>query len=414
MDLTDFGDLWPPSPVTLSFCTESSIDIVWPPDRPEQLQVQSEVGPPLAAVASTQTDGNENETVDSEVAPPRLNGNGNENVDSEVAAPLAEVISIQTDSFAVVEPIQTDDNGNEDVDSEVAPPLTDRKRSRGSQAWDNFDLVTEDGIRWAKCKHCPKKYKGYSSKKGTSNLLNHMRKCTQSGGNGDGDKPAHETRRTKAIAALNREESNVFDLEWSNMKVARMIINRGYPLCMLENDLRPPQNLQVPASLKLDILRIYNEEKEKLRGSFNKSLSGLSNITINLWKPADTRIFCCLTLHLIDDGWKLKKMVLNFKEVTRQSISVWEAVDTLKRMLLEWNIGKKVCCITAAHTDEEVVEIVNHVKHWLDCDRDRKLFQINCFVHILDFLIKEGLQEGLMFRKIKDSVVAVLESSVKH
>ncbi|XP_031273556.1 zinc finger BED domain-containing protein RICESLEEPER 1-like [Pistacia vera] len=380
MDQIDFGDIWSPPPDTPIFYGESSIDIdididiasVWSPDRPEQLQVESAVAPPLATVESTQTDGNGNETVDSEVAPSLAaaestktdgNGNGNENVDSEVAPPLAAVVSIQTDSVAVVKPIQTDDNGNEDVDSEVAPPLTDRKRSRGSQAWDNFDLVTEDGIRWVKCKHCPKKYKGYSSKKGTSNLLNHMRKCTQSGGNGDGDKPAHETGRTKAIAVLNREENNVFG---------------------------PPQNHPPSATQNVDI---YNEKKKEMREIFNTFSSGLSSITINFWKPDDTIIFCCLTLHLIDDGWKLKKMVLDFKKVTREPKSVWDAVDALQRMLLEWNIGKKVCCITAAHTDKEVVEIVNQVKHLLYYGRDRKLFQINCFVHILDLLIKEGLQK---------------------
>lgn len=50
------------------------------------------VAPQLAAVESTQTD-----------------GNGNENVDSEVVPPLAAAESIQTDSVALVETIQTDD-----------------------------------------------------------------------------------------------------------------------------------------------------------------------------------------------------------------------------------------------------------------------------------------------------------------
>lgn len=109
---------------------------------------------------------------------------------------------------------------------------------------------------------------------------------------------------------------------------------------MLANDLWPPQSLGVPERLKFDILCIYNEEKEQLRKSICKFLSGLSNITINLWKPTDTRIFCCLTLHLIDGASKLKKMVLYLKKVTRQSMSAWEVVDALKRMLLDRNIGK--------------------------------------------------------------------------
>ncbi|XP_044500212.1 zinc finger BED domain-containing protein RICESLEEPER 1-like [Mangifera indica] len=389
MDPNDLSNLWPESPTTWSILKENSIDTLWPLQGPkQQLQVGSEVAQPVAAVESTQPGDNGNEEVDSEVAPTVApveftqtdgNGNGNENVDSEVAPPIHAAA------------IQTDDKGKKVVDSEVTPsPLNHRKRPGASQAWDHFDLVWENKTRWAKCKYCPKKYKGYSSKKGTSNLLNHARKCTQSG---SGDKPARETGKTKAKATvdLNREESNMSELERSNMKIARMIINRGYPLSMLANDLQPLQNLPVPERLKLDILFIFKEEKEKLRKSFTKFSSGHSNITVNLWKMTDTRIFCCLTSHLIDDGWKLKKMVLDFRTVTRQSISFWEVVDTLKRMLLEWNIGKKVCCITAVSSDEEVVEIVNHVKHWLCYDRGRKVFQINCFVHILDLLIQQGL-----------------------
>ncbi|KAJ0113716.1 hypothetical protein Patl1_01913 [Pistacia atlantica] len=138
MDPTYGGNLWVTSPGTVGFHTagfaalrqelEKELHHVL---RLESTQtdgngngyVDSEVAPPLAAVESTETDGNGNGNVDSEVAPPlaaveSTETDGNGNVDSEVAPPLAAVKSIQTDSLAVVETIQTDNSGNENVDSE--------------------------------------------------------------------------------------------------------------------------------------------------------------------------------------------------------------------------------------------------------------------------------------------------------
>ncbi|KAJ0035779.1 hypothetical protein Pint_25924 [Pistacia integerrima] len=126
-----------------------------------------------------------------------------------------------------------------------------KRRKLNSKVWKEFTKHKEDGKEWAICKHCERKFHG-SSKKGTTHLKNHLERCHR-GNRNPGEAAVVETNHL--IAPIVVKEKSVTDEELNHLDAARMIIKYGF------SSLR---------SIKADIFHVYKEEKEKLRGYFNK------------------------------------------------------------------------------------------------------------------------------------------------
>ncbi|KAL5781166.1 hypothetical protein ACOSP7_006195 [Xanthoceras sorbifolium] len=318
--------------------------------------------------------------------------------------PFSQEVPVQNDGAP--EPAQIDHDDMVSPVVEFSSPVLPKRRKLVSKVWGVFTKVKgNDGMEWAICKHCNKTYDG-SSKKGTSNLLKHMEKCPK-GTNGDG----HKLEKSGMTAPVVNNERNAFDQECNRLDRARMIIKFGYPWSVVEqdllensvNDMQPVRKLQSQNILKADILHIYGKEKEKLCRSFNKS-SGLFSFTINLWRHDCEIMYCCLTLHFINDDWELKKHVLAFKRVELGK-SYWDLFRTFKRILRDWNINKNVCSVTAQNSEEDD-KIVGAMKAWLACENSLpfkgKLFHVSCFENILGLLLEVGFQEVRdVFHKIR-------------
>ncbi|KAL5848312.1 hypothetical protein ACOSQ4_006325 [Xanthoceras sorbifolium] len=318
--------------------------------------------------------------------------------------PFPQEVPVQNDGAP--EPAQIDHDDMVSPVVEFSSPVLPKRRKLVSKVWGVFTKVKgNDGMEWAICKHCNKTYDG-SSKKGTSNLLKHMEKCPK-GTNGDG----HKLEKSGMTAPVVNNERNSFYQECNRLDVARMIIMYGCPWSVVEqdllensvNDMQPVCKLQSQNNFKADVLRIYRKEKEKLCRSFNKA-SGLFSFTINLWRHDCEIMYCCLTLHFINDDWELKKNVLAFKRVELGK-SYWDLFRTFRSILLDWNINKNVCSVTAQNSEEDD-KIVGAMKAWLAYQNSLpfkgKLFHVSCFVNILDLLLEVGFQEVRdVFHKIR-------------
>ncbi|KAL5784089.1 hypothetical protein ACOSQ2_006481 [Xanthoceras sorbifolium] len=299
----------------------------------------------------------------------------------------------------VIDTAAYESNMNPDVEV-LAPPLT-KRRKLVSKVWEVFTTITTlDGKEWAICKHCDKKY-ARSSKKETSNLLKHMGKCP-SRRNGDQEKLAHEMTVDTTPVVNNNIAS---DKELNRLNVARMIIRHRCPWSMVEQDFskaflntlqqQPTFKFQSQSTLKADILQVYKEEKEKLC-RFLSETSGRFSLTINFWGLDSTfRFFFFITLHFIDNDWELKKKILAFKKLEFWG-DYWKKFKAFKSMLLDWNIDKKLCCVTAQNMEEED-KIVREMKLWLTYQDSvplrGKVTHCGCFIHIVNLLVDEGLLE---------------------
>ncbi|KAJ6865981.1 hypothetical protein NC652_037494 [Populus alba x Populus x berolinensis] len=200
-----------------------------------------------------------------------------------------------------------------DPDGNMLIECADNKRRKVSEVWKDFVKVKdkENGAVWAICKGCEKKYPGESTK-GTSNLHKHLKSCSKKG---QSDAKQH-------TLPSDLGGNLVFDHERSRLNFVRMIMKLGFPLDMVQNeffktfvcDLQPKFQLCSQDTVQADALSIYRQEKEKLL-KYLDNLSSLFSMTVDLRSYGDNKMSCCLTMHFIDDGWRMNKKILAFRKI---------------------------------------------------------------------------------------------------
>ena len=109
-----------------------------------------------------------------------------------------------------------------------------------------------------------------------------------------------------------------FDQARVRNKLARMVILHEYPLSMVDHigfkefvaDLQPMFKLVTRNTLKSDILKIYDNEREKVLKMTDKNKSRMT-ITTDMWTSSNKkRGFMVITAHFIDHTWPLQSRVL--------------------------------------------------------------------------------------------------------
>ena len=109
-----------------------------------------------------------------------------------------------------------------------------------------------------------------------------------------------------------------FDQARVRNKLACMVILHEYPLSMVDHigfrefvtDLQPMFKLVTRNTLKSDILKIYDNEREKVLRITDKNGSRMA-ITTDMWTSSNKkRGFMVITAHFIDHTWTLQSRVL--------------------------------------------------------------------------------------------------------
>jgi hypothetical protein len=287
--------------------------------------------------------------------------------------------------------------------------------------WDNFVKHTaENGEEWATCKYCKKKYRA-ESKRGTSNLHKHLKKCS----------PSRQDEAEQQILVETGDLSTsviqgnfVIDQERSRLDIATMMIKHGYPLAMVQHEffeifvknLQPVFELHSKDEVKDDVLTICRREKEKLINCFDK-LSCLFSLSIELWSSNDKMMtYCCFTVHFIDDGWQLKKKILAFRNL-RYNYDVGTAHEVFKSVLTEWSVNKNVRFIflditpPKDHTIEELRSMVSDQAPPIH----GHLLCVHSYAQILTLLAEDGFSEiRSVLYKIRECIEYVNGSSLRR
>ena len=108
-----------------------------------------------------------------------------------------------------------------------------------------------------------------------------------------------------------------FDQVRVRNKLARMVILHEYPLSIVDHigfrefvaDLQPMFKLVTRNTLKSDILKIYDNEREKSLKMTDKNGSRMA-ITTDMWTLSNKKRFMVITAHFIDHTWTLQSRVL--------------------------------------------------------------------------------------------------------
>ncbi|KAG6741312.1 hypothetical protein POTOM_054545 [Populus tomentosa] len=275
-----------------------------------------------------------------------------------------------------------------DPDGNMLIECADNKRRKVSEVWKDFVKVKdkENDAVWAICKGCQKKYPGESTK-GTSNLHKHLKSCSKKR---QGDAKQH-------TLPSDLGGNFVFDQERSRLNFVRMIMKLGFPLDMVQNeffktfvcDLQPKFQLCSQDTVQADALSIYRQEKEKLL-KYLDNLSSLFSMTVDLQSYGDNKMSCCLTMHFIDDGWRMNKKILAFRSIEHDYMN-----EAVKDVLVEWNIIKKVHFMSAEIAQpnsqmtrefrSKLLSQFPHMNGYLLC--------FSCYAQTLELLARDGFYE---------------------
>nr|CAN66417.1 hypothetical protein VITISV_044134 [Vitis vinifera] len=197
-----------------------------------------------------------------------------------------------------------------------------------------------------------------------------------------------------------------FDQEISREKLARAIILHEYPLSIVDHvgfrefatSLQPLFKMVSHNTIKGDIMKIYEVEKDKMISYLEKLQSRVA-ITTNMWTSNQKKGYMAIIVHYIDESWFFYVPPPHTKEVLS---------DVLMDFLLDWNMDRKVSTVivdNCSSNDGMINILVEKICLSDSLLLNGKFFHMRCAAHVLNLIVKEGLDvTEVEIEKIRESV----------
>ncbi|XP_050222749.1 zinc finger BED domain-containing protein RICESLEEPER 3-like [Mercurialis annua] len=319
--------------------------------------------------------------------------------------------------------------GGENIDVEA----TSKKRKEPHQrsvVWDHFNPIKDpDGvIIQAKCSYCARVYNCHAKKNGTSTLRGHMLRCT---------KHPHSLETRQALLSF-QPVVNVgqvpntgvdmctvsnwkFDQEAIRQDIAYMVIVDELPLKFVEKQgFKKLMSIACPKfrmpsrwTINRDCYSMFVLEKQKLK-SFLKTNTQRVSLTSDAWTSNQRINYMCVTVHFIDNDWKLHKKIISFVPCSRHKGEYLS--KALETCLLEWGL-KNVFSVTLDNAENNTAAMSFFMKKmlsWGSSPARCKYAHMRCIAHILNLVVSDGLKEsGSSFEKVRGAVRYIKNSPLR-
>ncbi|TYG60684.1 hypothetical protein ES288_D07G086600v1 [Gossypium darwinii] len=296
-------------------------------------------------------------------------------------------------------PIPVDDGFNE-YESAVK-----RQKSTTSKVWDEMtklDCENKNELK-AQCNHCKTIFSAKSSS-GTSHLRRHLNSCL---------KKVNKdiTQYTIAIQPSPEGVPSIknykFDADECRKAISTFLVCGKHSFRTVEEPaFRYMMRIASPNFKNIsrhtaarDVLMYYAKERDRVKEELAKA-PGLICLTSDNWNSEHTNDeYICVTAHWVDKDWKLQKRIIRFRALF-PSYDGLNIADELVLCLSQWGIDKKIFSITldnASYNDVMVSSIL--------CDG--AFFQVRCCAHILNLIVKAGLE-------LADDVVGKIRNGIRY
>ncbi|KAG8490887.1 hypothetical protein CXB51_014711 [Gossypium anomalum] len=280
-------------------------------------------------------------------------------------------------------PIPVDDGFNE------YESVVKRQKSTTSKVWDEMtklECENKNELK-AQCNHCKTVFSAKSSS-GTSHLRRHLNSCL---------KKANKDITQYTIANQSSLGGHSF----------RTVDEPGFRHMMR---IASPnfKNISRHTAAR-DVLMYYAKERDRVKEELAKA-PGLICLTSDNWNSEHTNDeYICITAHWVDKDWKLQKRIIRFRALFPPYDGL-NIADELVLCLSQWGIDKKIFSITldnASYNDVMVSCLKNRFRANRAILCDGAFFQVRCCAHILNLIVKAGLE-------LADDVVAKIRNGIKY
>ncbi|CAL9239704.1 unnamed protein product, partial [Arabidopsis halleri] len=287
-----------------------------------------------------------------------------------------------------------------------------KKLQTRSWVWDHYTRKDGDDNQ-CKCHYC-KRFFACSTKSGTSNLKKHLDCCKQ------------------YLAWKGRNSQNVINQEGKlqDGKVSEevfreatneMLVLAQLPLSFVESvawkHLCSKANLYKPHSRRTatrDILLMNMARKASLKDLVSANKRRVS-LTTDIWTAQATGAsYMVITVHFIDEYWRLRKFNIGFKYITDHKGATISRV--LLECLTEWGI-ERIFTITVDNATANT-SALRKFQRALQSQRADSLvlngefMHMRCAAHIINLIVKEGLHKlGDHVEAIRNGVLYVRSST---
>jgi hypothetical protein len=293
------------------------------------------------------------------------------------------------------------------AEAEVEAGTTKRQKRCTSIVWKYFTKHTEiveiNGKKyeqlWGYCNfpNCKQRYRAECNY-GTTGFRNHL-------------KSAHSVVKgqlqLKAEKDHGKDITNIqpykYDQEVSVKKMHLAIIMHEYPFNIVEHEyfvdfiksLRPSFPFKSRVTARNEIMDIYLEQKDNLY-AYLKTVPSRFSATMDMWTSCQNKGYMCVTLHWIDDEWRIQKRIVGFFHVEGRHTG-HKLAESFTEVMVNWFVEKRLFALTldnAAANKVAVTDIIIDLKEngnaSLVCDDI--FFHIRCACHILNFVVLECLE----------------------
>ncbi|KAF7147431.1 hypothetical protein RHSIM_Rhsim03G0207300 [Rhododendron simsii] len=306
-------------------------------------------------------------------------------------------------------PNHPSDNPTDEVEV-VSEKSDDNGKRLRSPYWAHYNRVKICGVYKAICNYCGAKI-SEETRNGTSHLKEHYIRKHQ--------KKDNMRQQILTNNFMNKDRppqltSYSFDHEMARKQLASAIIMHEYPLSIVEhvgfrrysNALQPLFKVPCRNTMKAEIFKIYEYQRGKTMGLVVSNASRLA-ITTDMWTSSNQKKgFMAVTAHFIDESWTLQSRILRFIYVpcphTKEVLC-----DQLLNCLMDWNIDRKISSITVDNcsTNDAMIDLLWDKLDSTSLMLGGELFHMRCCAHILNLIVKDGLDViKVGIEKVRDSV----------
>ncbi|TYI99001.1 hypothetical protein E1A91_D01G256000v1, partial [Gossypium mustelinum] len=292
-------------------------------------------------------------------------------------------------------PIPVDDGFNE-YESAVK-----RQKSTTSKVWDEMtklECENKNELK-AQCNHCKTIFSAKSSS-GTSHLRRHLNSSTQ---------PSPE-----GVPSIKNYK---FDADECRKAISTFLVCGKHSFRTVEEPgFRYMMRIASPNFKNIsrytaarDVLMYYAKERDRVKEELAKA-PGLICLTYDNWNSEHTNDeYICVTAHWVDKDWKLQKRIIRFRALFPPYDGL-NIADELVLCLSQWGIDKKIFSITldnASYNDVMVSCLKNRFRANRAILCDGAFFQVRCCAHILNLIVKAGLE-------LADDVVGKIRNGIRY
>ncbi|KAF1874153.1 hypothetical protein Lal_00041598 [Lupinus albus] len=297
-------------------------------------------------------------------------------------------INVESTSNPTPKPSQSHVGEDDNTESIIQPA----PKKHRSVVWEHFQKIKVNGVDKAECKYCRKQLDG-SSRNGTKHLHNHMELCVQKKIMTRGHDKGQSFLLPKALQGKQELEVGTYDTENTKIELQNAIIMHDYPLSILDHvafrrysDTLQPL-FQVPSrnTIKKETFKVYDFERECAMKMLD-SHEGRVAITSDMWTSSNQkRGFIYVPAPHTSD-------ILSY---------------ALVECFMDWNINTKMSTITLDNcsSNDAMIPKIKDKLRLGNLLRDESLLHMRCCAHILNLIVKDGLEvvkDGI--EKIRDSV----------